>query len=94
MNMNNPVTRRRARGGLAAVCVGVLAFATACGDDDDSPDDTEVEVVTSDVTQTSVVTVESEVTLGTVVTSEVEVTESTVVTSEVVSTEPGVTTGD
>lgn len=92
MNMNNSVTRRRARGGLAAMCVGLLAFATACGDDDDTPDDTEVDVITSDVTATSVVTVDSEVTLGTTVTSEVEVTE--VMTSEVVVTEPGVTTED
>jgi hypothetical protein len=93
VNMNHSMTRRRARSGIAAMCVGLLAFATACGDDDDdTPDGTEVDVVTSDVTETSEVTVESEVTLGTTVTSEVEVTE--VETSEVVSTEPGVTTED
>jgi len=85
----------RTRAGLAAVCVATFALtAAACGDDDDSPDETDVDVVTSEVTQTSVVSVGSEVTIGTVVTSEVEVTETTTLTSEVVKTEPGVTTED
>ena len=58
--------------------------AAACGDDDDTPDDTEIDVVTSDVTESSMVSVDSEVTIGTTLTSEVEVTEVETDVSEVV----------
>ena len=92
--MNTKTRTHRTRAGLAAVCVATFALTAACGDDDDSPDETDVDVVTSEVTQTSVVSVGSEVTVGTVVTSQVEVTETTTLTSEVVKTEPGVTTED
>lgn len=71
--------------------VGLVALVTviaACGDDDDDPNDTSIEVVTSDVTETSVVTVDSEVTVETVLTSEVEITETTTVISQVEITEP------
>ncbi len=66
---------------LALSAVGVLAFA-ACGDDDDDggSDTTEVETITSDVTEESVVSEESEVVEGTTVES--EVTEESVVTEE------------
>ena len=78
---------------LALSAVGVLAFA-ACGDDDDDggSDTTEVETITSDVTEESVVSEESEVVEGTTVES--EVTEESVVTEEsiVVETEAGVGT--
>jgi hypothetical protein len=88
----------RDRRAIAALACGVLALGTiaACENDDDPADDldTEVDVITSDVTVTSVVTQESEVTIGTVLTSEVLVTETSVVTSEVVETPPGVTTED
>ena len=76
---------------LALSAVGVLAFA-ACGDDDDDggSDTTEVETITSEVTEESVVSEESEVVEGTTVES--EVTEESVVTEEsiVVETEAGV----
>lgn len=82
--------RRLRRLSVAAVATLVpIAFAS-CGDDDDSPDDTEVEGVTSEVTDTSMVSVDSEVTIGTTLTSEVEVTDVEV--SEVEVTEPGATT--
>ena len=78
---------------LALSAVGVLAFA-ACGDDDDDggSDTTDVETITSDVTEESVVSEESEVVEGTTVES--EVTEESVVTEEsiVVETEAGVGT--
>ena len=74
---------------LALSAVGVLAFA-ACGDDDDDggSDTTEVETITSEVTEESVVSEESEVVEGTTVES--EVTEESVVTEEsiVVETKP------
>ena len=69
---------------VAALAVGM----TACGDDDDEPDDTSVDVETSEVSATTVMPVESEVTTGTVLTSEVEVTETTTMISEVEETEP------
>ena len=77
--------RRRVRrtAGISVV-VGVTALGlVGCGSDDDQPDDTEINVITSDVTATSIVTVDSEVTVGTTMTSEVEVVEDTTMTSEV-----------
>jgi hypothetical protein len=76
------------------VAVGIVSVAgfAACGDDDDTPDETEVETVTSDVTTESEVTVDSEVTLGTTVSSEVEVTDIETDVSEVEVGGP-VTTG-
>ena len=67
---------------MGALVVLPLAAAT-CGDDDDTPDDTDVDVVTSDVTGSSVVPVDSEVTIGTTLTSEVLVTEVETDVSEV-----------
>ena len=76
---------------LALSAVGVLALS-ACGDDDDDDggDTTDVEAITSEVTETSVVSQDSEVVEGTTVESEVEVTE--VEESVVVATEAGVGT--
>ena len=77
---------------LVLSAVGVLAFAACGDDDDDGSDTTEVETITSEVTEESVVSEESEVVEGTTVES--EVTEESVVTEEsiVVETEAGVGT--
>jgi hypothetical protein len=90
-NTNN--LRSPWRSPVALAAVGAVAVLTlgACTDDDDSPDDVDVDPVTSEVTESSMVTDDSEVTIGTTLTSEVEVTETITDVSEVVLTEPGVT---
>src|ERR687893_3280374 len=85
-NVNSSPGKRRIprRAVLPFAAVAALAVGmTACGDDDDEPDDTSVDVETSEVSATTVMPVESEVTTGTVLTSEVEVTETTTMISEV-----------
>jgi hypothetical protein len=76
-----------------ALPVAVLGLA-ACGDDDDDggSDTTEVQTITSEVTEESVVTQESEAVVGTAVESVVE--SEVPAESVVVATEAGVgTTG-
>lgn len=76
-------SRRRALA-LAGVSAALVFGAAACGDDEDeTPDDTEIDAVTSEVTETSTVSVDSEVTIGTTLTSEVEVTDVETDVSEV-----------
>lgn len=87
MNTSSPA-RSRLRLAAAPLAIAGLSFGlVACGDDDNEPDDTEIDVETSDVSVTSVVTVDSEVTTDTVLTSEVEVTEIETDVSEVEITE-------
>jgi hypothetical protein len=76
-----------------ALPVAVLGLA-ACGDDDDDggSDTTEVETITSEVTEESVVAVQETVVEGTTVESEVQVTETSTEESVVVATEAGVGT--
>lgn len=94
MRHNHVVSLPRRISALAAIgAVSVAGFA-ACGDDDDSPDGTEIETITSDVTANSEVTVDSEVTLGTTVSSEVQVTDIETDVSEVEVGDPSLTTGD
>ena len=87
MNTTNSQPNRVAWRMTSVVALGAAATfgVAACGDDDE-PDDTEVEVNTSEVTGSSVVSVDSEVTVGTTVTSEVEVVETVTDVSEVVVT--------
>ena len=76
--------QRFRRTAVSAMVIGSTVFGlAACGSDSDQPDDTEINVITSDVTATSMVTVDSEVTIGTTMTSEVEVVKDTTRTSEV-----------
>ena len=79
-----PNSSRRRVAALTGITAMFVLGAAACGDDDDTPDDTEIDVVTSDVTESSMVSVDSEVTIGTTLTSEVEVTEVETDVSEVV----------
>ena len=91
LERSNVNTIRPRIGRVVAIGATLVLTIAACGDDDDDDTpSTSIDVVTSDVSQTSVVTNESEVTLGTTVSS--EVTETTTFTSEVEITEPGVTT--
>ena len=79
--------------GAVALPVAVLGLA-ACGDDDDGGSDTtEVQTITSEVTELSVVPVEETVVEGTTVESEVQVVETSTEESLVVETEAGVGTG-
>lgn len=92
MQRNHTVTLTRRISSLAAIGIVSVAGLAACGDDDDTPDETEIETVTSDVTAESEVSVDSEVTLGTTVSSEVEVTEVQTDVSEVEVGDPALTT--